>query len=296
MRIFGSIHYVDISNRIIGIKQNKSIHYFYLKNSLMQLFKRYLYVNNYIDLEYHNNPTIKHHKNVNEVELIYSIYSNYNNNKIIYYDKSNRTIELKRFLNSFDNIMVLDLEMTMPPYGYKGQSFKTEIIQAGFILYDKKENIIKKYSNYIKPVIAKKISNRTEKFLEIDNKEFQNKAIDYKDFYSELKKTINKYHPAILVYGKNDIIVLNNSYIINELPSLKNKTRFVNVCNLIKDYYNLKQDPGLFKLYDIYNNSVTHQDHNAYSDSYITLQVFKFFRDEVNQRTNRTDDIKRELE
>ena len=42
-----------------------------------------------------------------------------------------------------------------------------------------------------------------------------------------------------------------DSYDINNVPSLKDECRFINLCQLIKTYYELKNDPGLFKLYNL---------------------------------------------
>ena len=46
--------------------------------------------------------------------------------------------------------------------------------------------------------------------------QFYYKSITYKEFYDDFKEVIDIYHPAIIVYGKNDSITLNNSYKINK--------------------------------------------------------------------------------
>ena len=43
---------IELDNRIIGIKDRNRILFFYFHNSQMNLFKRYLYQNNWIDIEY----------------------------------------------------------------------------------------------------------------------------------------------------------------------------------------------------------------------------------------------------
>ena len=171
--------------------------------------------------------------------------------KISYYDKEVITGSLSKFLSSLGNMMFLDLEMTMPSYGFHGSSFQSEIVQAGFILIDNNGEEITRYSNYIKPVVHKELSNRVLKFLNLDYSEFYSKAITYKEFYDDFKEIIEIYQPAIIVYGKNDSITLNSSYRINHVESLEKITRFVNISKIIKNYYNLKNDPGLFKLYQI---------------------------------------------
>jgi len=64
-------------------------------------------------------------------------------------------------------------------------------------------------------------------------------------------------------------------------PSLVKKTRFVNLCQLIKTYYELKNDPGLFKLYGIYYEFESDQLHDALTDSIVTKKVFEAFKKDI---------------
>jgi len=191
--------------------------------------------------------------------------------------------------------MFLDLEMTMPDYKFKGKGFVTELIQAGFIIFNRNDEELFRYSNYVKPKIADSLSKRVEDFLGITQSEFYEKAIDYKSFYADFKKVLDKFNPVIVVYGRNDILVLNESYNINEVKSLKNETRFVNLCQLIKNYYELKNDPGLFKLYKLYYDEDDEQIHDAFNDCYVTHSVFKAFKDDINNRVKAAV-IRRELD
>ena len=65
---------------------------------------------------------------------------------------------------------------------------------------------------------------------------------------------------------------------------------------IIKNYYNLKNDPGLFKLYQIYYNNDNLQVHDAFNDSLVTKEVFKAFKDDVNHKTNFYDEIRKYLQ
>ena len=253
MRIRGLIHMIELDNKIIGIKKYKKIEFFYFQNSQMNVFKRYLYVGNWIDLEYDEEKTTRRGPylayvisfvNRLEAEGLYD--------HIVYYDKKDITSSLYDFLGSLDNTMFLDLEMTMPPYNFKGKGFRTEVIQAGFIIFDKNGEELMRYRNFIEPMITKTLSKRAEKFLGITNEEFIENQIPYLTFYNDFKEIIEKYNPAIVVYGKNDILVLNDSYLLHNVPSLKDQTRYVNLCQLIKSHYELRNDPGLFKLFQIY--------------------------------------------
>ena len=292
MRIRGLIHMIELDNKIIGIKKYKKIEFFYFQNSQMNVFKRYLYVGNWIDLEYDEEKTTRRGPylayvisfvNRLEAEGLYD--------HIVYYDKKDITSSLYDFLGSLDNTMFLDLEMTMPPYNFKGKGFRTEVIQAGFIVFDKNGEELMRYRNFIEPMITKTLSKRAEKFLGITNEEFIENQIPYLTFYNDFKEIIEKYNPAIVVYGKNDILVLNDSYLLHNVPSLKDKTRYVNLCQLIKSHYELRNDPGLFKLFQIYYDNEDIQVHDAFNDSEVTAKVFEAFREDILYKT-KTQEIK----
>lgn len=285
MRIRGPIHMIELDNRVIGIKEGKRIIFFYFHNSQMNLFKRYLYQNNWIDIEYEERLTKKGNFLAHPVEYIYKIEVLNKLNHIIYYNKKAINKSSYDFLNSLDNKLFLDLEMTMPNYSFKGKGFRTEIIQAGLLLVDNDGNTILKYDNYIKAKLSPIISKRALNFLNISAEDYVNKAIDYDIFYDDFRKIIEEYNPAIIVYGRNDILVLNDSYIINEKESLKDKCRFINLCQLIKSFYELKNDPGLFKLYNIYYKKVDEQIHDALGDSEVTYKVFEAFKNDVKDTT-----------
>ena len=292
MRIRGLIHMIELDNKIIGIKKYKKIEFFYFQNSQMNVFKRYLYVGNWIDLEYDEEKTTRRGPylayvisfvNRLEAEGLYD--------HIVYYDKKDITSSLYDFLGSLDNTMFLDLEMTMPPYNFKGKGFRTEVIQAGFIIFDKNGEELMRYRNFIEPMITKTLSKRAEKFLGITNEEFIENQIPYLTFYNDFKEIIEKYNPAIVVYGKNDILVLNDSYLLHNVPSLKDNTRYVNLCQLIKSHYELRNDPGLFKLFQIYYDNEDIQVHDAFNDSEVTAKVFEAFREDILYKT-KTKEIK----
>ncbi|MBE6137251.1 MAG: hypothetical protein E7176_02525 [Erysipelotrichaceae bacterium] len=297
MRLKGIIHSVEVNTKLIGIKQNKRIIFFYFQNSQMNIFKRYLYPGNWIDFEYDENRLIKKSgKDAYTVSFVYNLSSLSKLHKRVYYDKTSLNDSLSKFLKSLGNVMFLDLEMTMPSYNFKGKGFKPEMIQAGFIVLDGEGDEICRYSNYIKPKLVSKLSKRVEDFLGISQEVFDAKAISYSQFYEDFEEVLDNYNPAILVYGKNDIIVVNDSYTINDMPSLKEKTRFINLCQLIKSHYDLRNDPGLFKLYKIYYDNDDVQIHDAFNDSWVTAKVFKAFKDEVNLKTNKAEVLRRELD
>jgi sporulation inhibitor KapD len=282
MRIRGLIHMIELDHKVIGLKLYKKIKFFYFQNSQMNTFKRYLYQDNWIDLEYEeDNMSRKGQYLAYRISYVYKIEAIGRFDHVTYYDKNILDKSLHTFLNNLGHTMFLDLEMTMPSYTFKGKGFRTELIQAGIEICDEKFDVIKKYSNYVKPKINKELSKRAEDFLGITSIEFYKRCIEYKKFYNDFNEMLFTYSPAIVVFGKNDQLVLNDSYDINNVPSLKNKTRYINLCQLIKNYYELKNDPGLFKLLSVYYNNSENQIHDALDDCEATRLVFLAFKDDI---------------
>lgn len=296
MRIRGIIHMIELDHKIIGIETYKQIRFFYFQNSQMNTFKRYLYQGNWIDLEYDDSHTVrKGSYSAYVISYLYRIEALGRYDQVIYYDKLMINKQLSRFLNSLNNTMFLDLEMTMPSYKFRGKGFKTEMIQAGLVVVDHKGNELYRYSHYVKPKLTNHLTKRVEDFLGITSEGFYKEAIEYNEFYNDFKGILKKYNPTIVVFGRNDILVLNESYEINGVKSLKYKTRFVNLCQLIKSYYELRNDPGLFKLYKLYYDISDVQVHDAFDDCEVTKDVFLAFRADTEHKT-KASLIRKELD
>ena len=282
MRIRGNIYMIELDHKVIGIKSYKHIDFYYFQNSQMNLLKKYLYQDNWIEFEYDEKLVKKGQYLAHRIDFVYKIEAIGKYDHITYFDKHVLDLSLNKFLFNLDNKMFLDFEMTMPSYEFKGRGFVTEIIQAGFEIFDKDNNSTYKYSKYIKPTTAPTISKRTENFLKINAEEFNASAIKYNEFYNDLKKVIKKYNPVIIIYGKNDKIVLEDSYKINKKQSITSRTRYINLCNLIKNFYNLRNDPGLFKLHQIYYGIADEtQVHDALDDSIVLKEVFEAFKNDI---------------
>ena len=173
MKIRGPIHMIELDNKIIGIKSNKRILFFYFQNSQMNLFKKYLYQDNWIEIEYKENVIRRGNFECYPISFIYKIEAIGRLDHIIYYDKLKITSSTYDFLSNLGNMMFLDLEMTMPSYSFKGKgNFRTEVIQAGVIILNEEGKELYKYSKYIKPKLQPKISNRALDFLKISENDF----------------------------------------------------------------------------------------------------------------------------
>lgn len=278
----GILYSVDIKNRIISLKESKRIIFFFLSKGLLKKYKNYLYKGNLVSFVCDDNKLIKHEHLGYEVKYFKEISVPGRYGKDILYSKRDIKLELKKFINNLNNLLFIDIEMTMPEYGMSG-NFSSEMIQTGFFITDKDLNIIEEYNYYIKPTVSKFISKRTKDFLNIDYEFLLDNGISYDVFYNKYKELLDKYKPAVIVFGKNDKSFLEKSFKTNNVKSLNNETRFVNLNQLVKTFYELSSDPGLVKIYEnMYGISKIVQKHNALEDAYYTYYVYKKFKDDVN--------------
>ena len=275
VEIKGAIYSVDIKRKTIAIIKNHKLKFFYFQNNLMKRFKKYLYKGNFIKLVAEDSNEARSNSYSHLVIYVSEIFIPTKYGVKYLYDKKNLNKSLIDFFDSLDHKLFLDIEMTMPGFN-PNPDFVPEIIQAGFFIVDKKGDIVEKYNYHIRPTKIHRINRRTRDFLHIDGSVVKD-AISYYKFYNKLKQTLIKYHPAILTFGKNDRLFLERSYIVNSLPSLNYISRFINLSQLIKNYYELKVDPGLFSLYEEYTGIRNLQTHDALEDALVTFDVYNFF-------------------
>ncbi len=283
MHFVGIIHSVNLKNKVFSIRNKTGVKFFYLQNNLIKKFKKYLEKGRYVAFDYDEDKIIVKNKITSfQVNYFTKIIRKTKRRNIKYYDLKIIQSGIRDLINSLENVMFLDLEMTMQDY-HHNEKFKTEIIQAGYIIVDKDNNVLCEKSNYVKPTVCKRITARTYQFLGI-NKDDLKDAISYKEFYKDFKNVLNTYHPTILVWGKNDIKVINDSYSLNKVKSLADLTTFINLLSIQKNYFNLKNDLGLFRAYSIYNHTEDiFQAHDALADARVTFEVYKLFKEIINQ-------------
>lgn len=294
MHIIGRIYKKNNKLRIVEIKTFNRIIYLHFQNGQFHQFKRYLYPGTYIELDYDEEKMyIKNGVASYLVNYVHKIFQFNLFEKILYYDRNELNSSLADFLNSLGNIMFLDLEMTMPSYNFSGKGYKAEIIQAGYILANGRGDEVCRYNKYIEPFIHLDLSKRTLDFLNISSYDFHKEAVSYNEFYDEFKLIMDRYQPAIIIFGKNDKLILNDSFKIHKKKDLKDNIRYVNLCKLIQSYYNLNNEPGLFKLYQAYYGKNTIQIHDALNDSFVTMKVYEAFKKDVEHKTDYYYQIKK---
>lgn len=295
MEIKGIIYKVDIKSKSFAIKTLKGLKYYYLQNNLLKRYRKYLYKGNIISFVCEDSEEVHSRYSSHQVIYVTEIYIQTKYGRKSLYNKEQLDESLAQFFDSLNNMLFLDLEMTMPSYNQTG-SFTPEIIQAGFYLVNKNGEVLKKENYYVRPTKSYHINKRTAKFLSIDNKTIYKQAISYFKFYNLLKSLLKKYHPAIIIFGRNDKLVLENSYNINSLPSLAYLSRFVNLSQLIKNYYELKNDPGLFHLYELFSGHEHIQTHDALEDAVVTHEVYKYFVQAIKENDYEKGELLRKSE
>ena len=63
------------------------------------------------------------------------------------------------------------------------------------------------------------------------------------------------------------------------------RKNFVNLMQIIKNYYGIKNDIGLYAAFELLGAKppLVEQDHNALHDAAATLEVFHLFENEINK-------------
>lgn len=280
--ISGRILCIDEEDRIITIRVKNQILFFYLQRSIVNRIGKYLSISRFIQFVIDEDKRVYRGRKVSNIDYFLKIVEIRHRKNIVYYDIMNIKEGTKDLINSLGTKMFLDLEMSMHPYR-QDKNFKQEIIQVGYYLVDKNNEIIEEYSEIIKPTVHKMLTKRTLKFLEISQVDVDN-GLNYEEFYIHFKQVVEKYSPAIIVWGKNDFLALRQSYIINRFPSLKRQTRYINLLKIHKNYFNLKNDLGLFNALKLYIEPNGKQMHNALEDAFATYQIFKGFKDVLNDK------------
>jgi len=278
--VSGRILFYDEEERLITLRHKNHIRTFYLQRSMINSLGKYFGQNKFIQFVIDSEPRIYRNNKVYNVEYVMKVMAIRYRKNIIYYDYKRIKSGTKDLINNLQVKMFLDLEMSMHPYN-QDKSFVQEIIQVGIHMIDEHDNVIYKYNQNIRPTIHKKITKRTIKFLKMTQEEVD-QGIEFKEFYHEFRRLVEQYDPAIIVWGRNDFLALKDAYKINNLPSIHKRTRYINLLKIHKNYFNLKNDLGLFNALNLYQPRPDEQAHNAYEDAVITSKIFDGFKKVVN--------------
>lgn len=267
------IHSTDISKSVFYlILEGRKIG-FYLSNRLSKIFFSYLDQGVLVDFEIQ--PKMKKIGHIHFYQVAHFNQIVRLDPYQVHYDLYQLRQEMKDILNQDRYYLFIDFEMTMP--GYRDQFFRPEIIQVGYVLAKVKENAILHDGYYVLPKENRTLSRRTKKFLNLDEDMFFSRAKHYDVFYDQLEAIMETYHPKLVVWGKNDLSALNDSFVLHDKYKLTKDQDFIDLLKLHKDYFNLKDDLGLFKAYQTYYDITFDQAHDAKDDAFVTKLVFDAF-------------------
>ena len=139
-------------------------------------------------------------------------------------------------------------------------------------------------SSLVRPMNKKALNIKTLLFLSRTLEDFDS-ACEYIEFYQLLRNIIEQYDPKIYAWGQNDILALESSFKVNHLKPLDIRNRYINLMHVMKNYYNYKQEKGLFATYqEMTNTTKTDQIHDALEDTIIEREIFHLFKKEINSK------------
>ena len=291
--VYGVIRRIYLKERIFEIKIRNKIQFFYLTRSQMKQFNVYLQPGLFVHLKCRENQS--HHviSNgrrktkilANEVVNFVKMIRRSQSKMTVYFDLSTIRRGVQSVLNKKGYRMFLDLEFTLPPYSFQGgQEFVAEIVQYGFYLEDENGQVILKEQSLIKPKYHSGLNLRTYKFLNLRKSDFRN-ALSFRTFYNRLKYIIYRYQPTIYVWGKNDIKVLVKAYELHKLNPVTVRMNFINLMQIMKNYYGIKTDIGLFNAFAFFDEEIPEaQDHDALQDAMITRNIYHLFKQSFNSQ------------
>lgn len=284
--VCGTIRGFSEENRIFEIRDKNRVKFYYLSRSQYKRFKPYL--NEGLVVHFTCKETRTHQSGFLVYEVVHFIkmLRHLPRKTIVYYDISTIKQGVKKIFSRDGYRLFLDLEFSMPPYGYvHGNGFVSEIIEYGLYLEDNEGNLITTEWGMIKPRHEIGINSRTIEFLKISENDLRYAPSPYK-FYKKFKTLLTAYQPTIYVWGKNDISMLDSFYKENKFVKLAERKNFINLMQVIKNYYGIKTDIGLFNAYEFFNvKQPKEQDHNALNDAVATADIFKLFQKELNTDT-----------
>jgi len=273
--IKGTIREIDIQNRIFEVVTKEKVESLYVSRSLMNRFKPYIQTNFYCEVECSDASTIREDTKTYEVITFTKIIGNKADERQVFYDINKIRESLTELINKNKCLMFIDLEFSMPPYGYH-KTFESEIVQYGYIVTQDLQ-IVEEGVHLVLPKDINTLSDRTFDFLKKDIEDFYD-AISPIEFYNKFKELIDKYEPMIIVWGTNDILVINDFYKLHELTPLTKRASFINLMQIIKNYFGLKNDIGLFNALSFFDaNFNEYQEHDALQDAFVTYKVYELF-------------------
>lgn len=282
MKVYGKILDTIPNDRIVKILTKNKIIFLYMSRKLFKDFGPYFYDKPYVFINVKDERKRYGKFLCNEITSFIKIVQNTTKDRKIFYDISLIRKGVRNLLNKKQNKIFIDLEFSLPSY-HQNKSYVSEIVQYGIVIEDEEGNIILEDRSLVQPTKGYSLNKRTLKFLSKSKEDFED-AAPYIEFYQLIEKYINQYDAKIIAWGKNDILTIEQSFKINRLQPLDVRNRYINLMQVMKNYYNLKNDLGLFDTYSILSGIEQEpQSHDALEDAMIAREIFRIFKMRVNE-------------
>ena len=283
MIVYGRIQKISIKNRMIGLLSDDKLVYVHMTNKVLKEFKPYLVKKPIAFLEASDEKVVIENISCLNLDYFIKIMMPGDKSTKVYYDINDIKKEIKSLVNSLNYKMFLDLEFSWPvPYSH----MPAEIVQFGYVIEDKDGKVVEEKSSLVRPLRNTSLNKGTLDFLHHELSDFEN-ACPYIEFYQLLEQKINEYDPKIIAWGRNDIITLEKSFKINHLHPLDVRNRYLNLMQLMKNYYNYKKEMGLFATFqELTDGEEKDQAHDAMEDAMIAKEIFDIFKNKINSEEN----------
>ncbi len=277
----GKIEHLDTRRRTLTLKTPRAKRAYYLQRAQFNRYLPLLAKGNYVVLDA-GDIQRKHGLHRFKIRRIRRIVAPGRRPRDVFSQRRLRE-GVRRFINRIGTRLFLDFEMSMHPY-HKQPDFTQEIIQAGYVLVDAADNVLEEHRTFIRPKKHPRITPRTKKFLDVGQADVDD-GVSFETFYARLRGLVQEHAPAIVVWGRNDKLALQEAYTIHNLRPLGRGARFVNLLELHKNYFHLKNDLGLLKTYLAYGFQQDEQAHDALEDARMTRHIFTAFKRTINDPT-----------
>lgn len=283
--IWGKIKAINLEDRIFEIQTRNKLEFFYFSRSQYKKFKPYLHEGLYVTFLCEDEMRMRNRHMTKEVVSFTKLMQPTTRGMKTYFDIDMIKKGVSNLLSKDAYRLFLDLEFTMPSYSYvHGSGFKPEIIQYGIYLEDPDGNLILTEHDNVLPIDKKSLTDRMFEFLNLTENDFK-KAKTFNQFYKILKDIISFYQPIVYIWGKNDIYVIELACEMHHKPKLLERRQVVNLMQVIKNYYSIKSDIGLFNAYGLFGKvPPIVQDHDSLNDATATSEIFHLFLEEINKK------------
>ncbi|HNZ50021.1 MAG TPA: hypothetical protein PK087_00300 [Bacilli bacterium] len=276
MEIYGKVIATNPKDRIIKLQCPKRICFFYMTRRQFKDYGTYFYQHPYVFIDVEKEKKRYGTQLCYEVNYFRKIVKGTRTKKTTYYNIDNIRKDLKKLINNTKMKLFLDLEFSLPSY-YQTMVHIPEILQYGMIVEDENKQVVFQEGSLVKPLRRFAINNRTLKFLSKTNEQFED-AKSYVEFYQLLEQCLETYNPKVIAWGKNDILTMEQSFRLNHLKPLAIRSRYINLMQVIKNYYNTNTDLGLFSTYqDMSGIVVEQQQHDAMEDAIMMRKIYHLF-------------------